>query len=597
MPVVAVSVKRINQLLGQEYDMERLVTALEQLGCDVEDTATQALYRCPACETPNDKLEQEPPPKRCDFCGYESEEPFEQFATDRVIRIDLLADRPDLFDSGGLSRALKGYLGLETGLAEFSVSDGDVVVDVDPVMSEDDTYRPYIVCAVVTMPALDQNSLREVMRLQENLHWGIGRDRKLASIGVYDLDTIQTPIRYSVVDPDSFTFHPLGMPGVSMTGRQILKEHPKGMAYAHLMETYKKYPILIDSNDLVLSMPPIINSDETKCKIGTSQLFIDVTGISSDAVSNSLNTLVSALIELGGKVQTVTMKYPEGPRRTPDLMPRQININYEAAKKWLGIPFTRDEFVACLQKMRLNVVHKTSDDYTVSYPAFRTDMRHEVDVFEDLAIGYGFENIQARLVPTLTIGSARPEEEMSSIVRDAMTGLGFTEVMSLLLQSEERQFGKYNMEPGEQHVIVENPKTIEQKVVRSHLMTGIMETFHKNRRKAVPQRIFELGNIILTDPEAETGTREYRHLAFGIIGPEAGYAEARQVLDAVFAELKWTGEYKPVENPAFSNGRLAEVIGSNSLWARIGEIHPQVLNNFGLAYPVAYCELRLMQVI
>ncbi len=127
------------------------------------------------CETPNDKLEHEDAPKRCDFCGHESETPFEQFATDRVIRIDLLADRPDLFDPGGLSRALKGYLGIEKGLSELEISNGYVEVNVDPVVFEPDTYRPYIQCAIVTMPALDQSSLREIMRLQENLHWGIGR--------------------------------------------------------------------------------------------------------------------------------------------------------------------------------------------------------------------------------------------------------------------------------------------------------------------------------------------------------------------------------------------------------------------------------------
>ena len=596
MPVVAVSVKRLNQLLEKQYQMSALVHALEQLGCDVEDTAELALYHCPACETPNDKLEHEDPPKRCDFCGYESENAFEKFASDRVIRIDLLADRPDLFDPGGLSRALKGYLNLEQGLSEFTVQDGQLAVDVDPIMSKDGTFRPYIVCAVVTMPPLDQNGLREVMRLQENLHWGIGRDRKLASIGVYDMAVIAPPIRYTAVDPVNFEFCPLGMPGIQMTPKQILEEHPKGKAYAHLMEAYKRYPILIDSNDLVLSMPPIINSDETKCKIGSSRFFIDVTGLSEDAVVNSLNTLVSALIELGGEVETVKMNYPDRSEKTPDLTPRRIDIKFEEARRWLGLDFTHDEFVAYLRKMRLNVEPK-GDVYEVSYPAFRTDIRHEVDVFEDLAIGYGYERIAPQLVPTLTIGEARKEELLGQLVREVMIGLGFTEIMSLNLQSIERHFTKHRLEPDDKHVIVENPKTIEQKVARSHMMTGIMETFHKNRRKAIPQRIFEIGNVIYVNPEMETGVNEYRHLAFGIIGPDTGYAEARMILDSVLGELELKGEYKPVSHPSFSEGRCAEVANATGLWARLGEIHPQVLNNFGLAYPVTYCELRLMKVI
>lgn len=596
MPIVAISAARLNQLLGQDFQMDTLVHGMQQLGCDVEDTATLALYKCPACDTPNDKLEREEPPKRCDFCGHENEEPFEKFATDEVIRLDLLADRPDLFDPGGLSRALKGYLGLESGLSEFKVTESGIEVNVDPIMMKEGTYRPYIVCAVVDVPELDHNSLREIMRLQEHLHWGIGRDRKLASIGVYDLDTIEGPITYSAVDPDKFTFCPLGMPDVQMTPNEILDKHPKGVGYKHLMEMYEKYPILMDSKGLVLSMPPIINSDETKCKIGTKRLFIDVTGLGKDAVIDSLVTLVSALVELGGDVKTVKMNYPDGPQNTPDLTPGSIDISFDEAKKWLGLPFNRDEFMDYLRKMRLNV-EPNGELYTVSYPAFRSDIRHEVDVFEDLAIGFGYENIEPAIVPTYTIGDARPEEKLSKMVRNAMIGLGFTEIMSLLLQSIERHFTKFNLEPDKNHVIVENPKTIEQKVLRNHLMTGILETFNKNRRKAVPQKIFEIGNVIHIDKEAETGTREYRHLAFATIGPDTGYAEGRMVLDAILHELNIHGDYKAVIHPTFTEGRCAEITNENGLWAVLGEIHPQVLNNFGLAFPIVYCEVRLTQVI
>lgn len=598
MPVVAVSVNRLNSLLGKSYDMNVLVDALEQLGCDVEDTDVLALYKCPACLSPNDKLAREDPPKRCDFCGYESDVAFEKFATDPVIRLDLLADRPDLFDAGGLSRALKGYLGLEQGLSEFSVSQGDVIVDVDPRMSEKDTFRPYIEGAVVTMPPLDHNSLREIMRLQENLHWGIGRDRKLSSIGVYDLDTIGSPIKYYPVDPDDFKFSPLGKPGVQMTPRRILEEHPKGIAYVHLMEGYKKYPILEDSQGQVLAMPPIINSEETKLKIGSSRLFIDVTGITQNAVKDSLNTLVSALIELGGQVETVRINYPDGPSITPDLIPERIDVHYTEAKHWLGFEFTPEDFMGYLRKMRLNISLKEEDVYEVVYPVFRTDIRHEVDIFEDLAIGFGYSRIPLKLVPSLTVGESRPEEAVSQIVRDIMIGLGFTESLSLLLQSVERHFTKFRLESGEEHVIVENPKTLEQKIARSHLMTGILETFQKNRRKTMPLKIFELGNVILINPETETGVNEYRHLAFGIIGPDAGYSEARSVLDSILRELGTKGNYSPLDHPSFCEGRAAEVTENNGgFLALLGEIHPEVLNNFDLTYPVVYCEMHLKQVI
>ena len=80
----------------------------------------------------------------------------------------------------------------------------------------------------MTLPPVDETSLVAIMKLQENLHWGVGRDRKLASIGVYDLATISGDITYRTMDPDKDKFVPLGMPGKTMSGRQILRIASQG---------------------------------------------------------------------------------------------------------------------------------------------------------------------------------------------------------------------------------------------------------------------------------------------------------------------------------------------------------------------------------
>lgn len=596
MPIVAIAVDRLNQLIGRSYPKEELVKELEQLGCDVEDTAELTLYECPVCRTPNEKLEREEAPRRCDFCGHEQETVFARLRTDTVIRMDLLADRPDLFDAGGMARALKGHLGIESGLAEFATVAGVWRVDIDPSVKQPESLRPCIVCAVVTLPALDQTTLKEVMKLQENLHWGIGRDRKLASIGVYDLDSISFPVRYTTVDPDNFSFVPLGMPDKIMTPRQILESHPKGVAYAHLLASLRRYPLLVDAKDQVLSMPPIINSDQTKCRLGTRRLFIDVTGLTVTAVTHSLNTLLAALTALGGRIEQVNLMDGPQKRITPDMAPKTIDISLDQARQWLGLPFDRQEFVATLNKMRFDVLALDDDRYRVSYPTYRMDIRHEVDVFEDLAIGYGYERIQPRLIPSMTVAQERPEELISNRARMALTGLGFSEVMTLNLQSVERHFDKLLIPVHDRHVVVSNPKTIEQKVIRTHLLTGLIETLCKNRRRPMPIRIFEIGNVVSLDETSETGVDESRHVAAMLIGPGIGYAEARATLDALLCELGFSGRYQPALHPSFVNGRLAE-IRSESCWAHAGEIHPQVLNNFGLTYPAAYLELRLLRII
>ena len=367
------------------------------------------------------------------------------------MRLDLLADRPDLFDVGGLARALRGTLGIETGLPKYNTKPSGLTVKVDKSVADKSSYRPFIACAVMTLPPVDETSLVAIMKLQENLHWGVGRDRKLSSIGVYDMSAISGDITYRTIDPDKDPFVPLGMPGKKMTGRQILESHPKGVAYAELLADHKRYPVLIDSKNQVLSMPPIINSEETKVKQGTTRVFIDVTGISQAAVTKSLDTLVCSLAEIGGTIETVEIVDADGKKRTtPDLTPRIKEISVAEAKRWLGLPLDEKSLAAALRKMRFDVAAgqqqiesptpRSPLPAPCSIPAYRTDIRHMVDLFEDVAIGYGYANIEPRLVRSMTVGTPRPEEMLSDRVRQVLIGLGYSEIMSLPLTTEEHQF-------------------------------------------------------------------------------------------------------------------------------------------------------------
>ncbi|WP_372368862.1 phenylalanine--tRNA ligase subunit beta [Candidatus Uabimicrobium sp. HlEnr_7] len=592
MPVIGISVKQLSDLLGQPITSENLSDTLEYLGCDVDGMGKTIIYQCPKCSLFIEKQEHEEAPKRCTQCDYEEEKPFNSVDEEETIRLDLLPARPDLFDAGGLARTLKGYLGIEKGLAEFSLAPAQLEVFVSEELQKPDNYRPHIACAIVHMPEIDSKLLRTIMKLQENLHWGIGRDRKLASIGIYDLDTISGPITYKAVAPEELSFCPLGNANEKMTPKQILTEHTKGKAYAHLLEKSTKYPLLIDSKDQVLSLPPIINSEETRVKEGSKNLFIDVTGLTKTDVHKSLNTLVSSLVELGGSVELVKMVNGDKKTITPDLALRRIKINAERARKWLGINFTIPQFKELLEKMRFRVDGRFPN-YEIYYPAFRTDIKHEVDIFEDLGIAYGYHNIKPKMVETMTVAQARPEELLSETARQVMVGLDCNEIMSLMLTTEANHFTKLQLTPGDDHAVIQNPKLVEHNIVRCHLMTGILESFAKNKRKPMPQKFFELGNVVhVGNDNHDTKSWEERRLCFAITGPKASYAEIRSYVDGILAELGWEGSYKVSTHPSFIEGRCAEVETKNGNIV-LGEIHPQVIVNFGLTNPIALAEIPL----
>ena len=599
MPVVNIDLDWLNRLLARDVPPEDMREALEQIGCDVEEITEISRYRCPRCRAFVESSMGAPDVRSCPFCGHETEGPFEAVGRLTVVRLDLLAARPDLFDVGGLARALSGFLDLAHGLPDYHVEPGTLEVVVSPEVGETFSYRPFIRCAVMTLPPLDEASLVAIMKLQESLHWGIGRDRKLASIGIYDLDTLDGNIHYRTLDPDNEPFEPLGMPGRLMTGRQILTEHPKGIGYAHLLRDLARYPVLADSRGQVLSMPPIINSESTRLKLGTKRLFIDVTGISEAAVVRSLDTLVCSLLELGGQVESVRILDPLGPLTSPYLAPRQMDVDRAAAEAWLGFPLDAATLTQALRRMRFDVepLDAIGSRFRVRYPAFRTDVKHMVDLLEDLAIGYGYKNIEPRLVPTMTVGEARPEELLSAMARSVLLGLGFSEVMSLPLNTEEDHFLRFRENVPERYVKVANPKMKGLAVVRSHLLTGLLQSLYENRRRPLPLRLFEIDNVVVLDSGAETGAREERRLAFVEMGREAGYASVRSVLDALLRELGQEGTYIPHEHPCFLAGRCAIFTTENGMSGRLGELHPDVILGFGLDHPIGVAELVLSHLL
>lgn len=587
MPVVSIDAARLNALMDNPYTPERLGDALEQIGCDVEEVIELPRFRCPNCaHMIEGSLGSDT--NTCGVCGHSQEEQFAEVDRITAIRLDLLAARPDLFDIGGLARALKGYLGEVRGLPQYATTPSGWRCDIDPAMAGH--RRPYIRCAVVHIPALDDVQLATIMKMQENLHWGVGRDRKLASIGVYDLDTLTGPIRYTSIDPNGTRFEPLGLPGQTMTGAQILEDHPKGPPYAALLDGCDRYPALVDANDQILSMPPVINSESTKVKVGTTTLFIDVTGPSEAAVANSLRMLVSSLIELGGEAFSVDMG--DG-LTTPQLTPGTKVVSLQKARTWLGLPLDATSLTDCFERMRLDVTPlDDGDGFEVTYPAFRSDIRHMVDLLEDVAIGFGYENIEPALVPTMTVGRPRPEEVISGQARTALLGMGFTEVMSLPMTTEADHFEKLRLPVPERYVRVANPKLKALTVVRSHLMGGIMNALAANKRRPMPVRLFELDNCVSLDADGLNGVREERRLCVAEMGPEAGYASVRSVLDALLRELGVDAKVFVVKHESFVPGRVAG-LNAGEVEGRLGEIHPEALIAFGLDQPVALLEVRL----
>ena len=494
---------------------------------------------------------------------------------DKIV-CEMNPDRPDIFSVEGIAREMKGFLGMEKGIKKYDVADSEIVLK-----REKADVRPFISCAIIENVQLTNYLIKSLMQIQEKLHDSIGRNRKKVAIGVHDFDRIKPPLVYRDVDEE--TFIPLGETK-EMTISEILSEHPKGKDFANLLKD--KYPVIYDK-DGVISFPPIINSERTKLTENTKNLFIDVTGTDEKAVNTALNILVCNIAERSGKIFTVKVSG----KKTPALEPKEITIETENIDKLLGLGLTENEVADVLERMRYGVSRLKGGKIGLAIPAYRYDILHTVDIIEDIAIGYGYNNIEPILPKIATIGEQSQLEILSKKIRELMVGLEFQEVLNLVLTNKENNFDKMNVSGDAIEIL--NPVSSEYSICRTWLLPNLMKVLAANKHREYPQKVFEIGDCVVFDGNAETKTRTIRKLAGVISYDNANLTEMKSVVETMLKGFDYEYKIMDYTHPSFIESRCGEILVNEKRIGFFGEIHPEILGKWDLEKPVIAFEINI----
>jgi len=509
------------------------------------------------------------------------------------IKIDIKdTNRPDLWSVEGIAREIKSRITNDTGLPEYSVLSSPIVIKVDEKVNK---IRPLTACGVVKNLNIDENILSQIIQLQEKVAGTFGRNRKEVAIGIYDLDKIKPPIKYTIVKPDEIKFVPLDYES-ELTPKQILAEHEKGKEFGHLLKDCKEYPIFIDSDNNVLSMPPIINSNYSgKVTEKTKNLFIECTGFQFKFLFTALNVMVTALADRGGIIESVKIIYPNNSIITPDLAPKKTFVDVDYINKISGLNLTKKEICTLLEQARYKPELK-GNKIELLYPSYRQDILHQRDIVEDVIISFGYNKITPTIPKLPTVGSIDKLEQFSNTLSEIMIGFGLQEIMSYILTNKKNLFDKMRLEQ-EKVVEILNPISMNFNVFRTWLLPGLLEFLSRNKHVDYPQGIFEIGDVVLIDEEKETRTRDVRKIACAITNNKVNYSEASSILDALLKNINVNYKLKKTEHKSFIQGRCAKVLINNKEIGIIGEFCPKVLENFNLETPVAGFELDLESLL
>jgi len=518
-----------------------------------------------------------------------------------VLSIEIKdTNRADLWSAEGLARALRGFLNVAKGLKQYAVGEPIVDVHVDSRLRK---IRPFMGCAIVKNVKLTDAIIRGLMHLQDKLDQTYGRNRQKTSIGLYDYTLIAPPLNYTVVKPEEISFVPLGFEE-EMNLAEILERHPKGIEYGHIVKKHSLYPIILDAKGKPLSFPPVINSNDLGKVTGeTRHVLVEVTGTMRETVLNTLKLVTLALIDRGGEAYAATVQYPRdytgyAPAKdvTPDFGSKRMKLDVEYANKILGLQLTGKRIAELLLTAGFNVENVNAKAVTALVPCYRIDVMHMVDLVEDVAVAYGYNNIEPVWRELPTTGSERPEQRLIDVARELMVGLGFQEVLSYTMTNLDNLFTKMKQEKTSL-VEIANPKVVTLTCLRNWLLPGIMEFLSNNQSVEFPQKIFELGKVTLLDKTRETKTRDEEWLAAAVSHANASFTEIKSALDSFFANLGLNWQIKATTHPSFIEGRVGAAIVNGVNAGVLGEVNPQVLEAWKLENPTVAFEINMQKII
>ncbi|TAK21871.1 MAG: phenylalanine--tRNA ligase subunit beta, partial [Nitrosarchaeum sp.] len=501
-------------------------------------------------------------------------------------RVEYSPNRPDYSTDLGIALGLQGLFGIKTGAIKLNIKkSNDYVIHVEPSVTK---IRPFVTGIIAKNGRIDDAMIKQLMAMQEDLHFGIGRRRKKSSIGIHDLDKISFPLRYTTTKRDH-RFVPLNS-DEELTISEILDNTDVGQDYGAILGNSPQVPLILDSKKQTVSFPPIINAAVTTVTTKTKNLFVEVTGINKDDAEDMLSVVATILQTAGFTL--VSTKISGAKNTSPKLEPKKILINSVLVNQMLGLNLTNSQIISSLKKSRLDAALK-GKNIVCGIPPYRFDIFGPMDLVEEVTLGYGIQNLEPILSPSQTLGQTNSISIKLKSLDLIMIGLGYTEALNSSLTSKRVLYEMTNREPMNMISVLDS-KSQEHTILRDSILPGLMENLSRNIHTSYPQKLFETGTIFSQgNPVNET-------TSFAGISAhqDAAFTEIKSILQsALKTGFDLDIETKTFSHPIFEEGRTASISVHGKTIGIMGEINSKTIENYKIRVPVVGFEISLSGLI
>lgn len=510
------------------------------------------------------------------------------------IRVEYNPNRPDFSSDTGIFRSLKGLLNERVGLPHFKYSSNKLYeITIDPKVKQ---IRPILLFFVAKNKKINSFILDQLISMQEDLHNGIARGRKKAAIGIHDLHAFEFPLIYNTRGKDS-SFIPLDQTKPFQLN-EILSDLEVGKKYSTLLRNLHHYPTIIDRNNQIISFPPIINSNNTKINDKSNNLLIEITGTNLETCKSILAILAYYFYDEGYEIFSGILHDDNLTYSSLSLLKdNKISIDTNIIKSYLGLNLSTKEIRQILNRCRIDVSITNNRKVKCLVPSYRNDIINSVDIVEEVAIGYGIDNIEST-IPSFLISAGERHEYFRKIdeIKETLTGLGFLEMVNftLLDQNISTIFNSEDKELLEK-IKVNESKSKEHEFLRTNILSSLIKNLSYNIHEEYPQKIFEIGKTF----SFKNKIVEEWNLGVLIASNKSNYTEAKAIAQSIFKINfgKNISTRRNDNNNLFLKGRCAEILYESKTIGFIGEVNPDLIVKFNLHIPLSAFELNLSSLL
>ena len=523
---------------------------------------------------------------------------------DALIEFELTSNRPDCRSMIGIAREAAVTINSKLKYPNINVKEEGQDINLDVKIENEDLCRRY--CA---------RTVKNV-KISQSPYW---MQRKLIEAGVRPINNIVDITNYVMLELGQ-PLHAFDLNKVS-TGKIVVRNAKEGEKFTTLdnvERTLDKDMLVITNGENSLALAGIMGGINSEIDNNTTEVLLEGASFKQENIRATskklgLRTEASGRYEKGIDTNlaeeavnraaqliemldcgTVDKGIVDVYKVKPEI--KKLTVNPQRINKLLGVDVPMDQFVGILESLEFKCNLVSSDKLEIEVPSFRLDMEQEADVLEEIARIYGFENIpSAQLEGNATAGVKTPKQKFMDKVKNTATSIGLNEILTYSFVSP-RGVDKIQLpenDPKRNFVTLINPLGEETSVMRTTMMPSMLDVLYTNiSRKVDRAYAFECGHTFTPQNGLP---KEHNHICIGMYGKDVDFFSLKGAIETIAKNVGFENyEIIPEKNNStFHPGRCAKIEYNGMYIGTFGELHPDVIENYGLGQRVYIAELDL----